>query len=486
MLHIYNCFIRYIIHYINYIRKKRIRSIILFIFIALVFTFLTFWNYENVEKLLDLNKENNRLIIKEETDPKVIYKLFSKLNNDKKNLYNIPKDLNNDYSKVDYDTKINQKFCGSNTCKFLFFYRSPEQETRANFHFKTMIELAEKLNRTMVLTNVGQSRIGSCQQFPYNFYYNVDLFQEHAPNVKFMSQADFQQWTHERRNKPDTSHIYIDTVKKNPNTFEFVEPFIERLITQECLNKFQLKMDDNMIFKSVNIGPKKLWETNKIANSNMTSYLISQLNTSTEVILINHDLRSHLFLNRKEILLPYANHLIKAANKVANELNPYIGIHWRMERTVTKSLIRCANKLVKWIDSTKKTTNITNVYFATDYPIDYMGKAQSATFHEITKEHHEAVKVLNSSMHLDTWKSTNSLEYIDKFPELNEMLQKEFRGAGVQGIIDKLILVLSDYFVTGPEGCCRARSSFTGRIVRARTEMMKAGNPNIKNIMSHW
>ncbi|CAG8839095.1 37862_t:CDS:2, partial [Gigaspora margarita] len=316
------------------------------------------------------------------------------------------------------------------------------QETRANFYFKTMFELAEKLNRTMVLTNIGQSRI--------------DLFQEHAPNVKFISQADFQQWTHERHNKPDTSYIYIDMVKKNPNTFEFVEPFIERLITQEWLNKFQLKMDDNMIFKS---------ETNKIANSNMTSYLILQLNTSTEVILINHDLRSHLFLNRKEILLPYANHLIKAANKVANELNPYIGVHWHMERT---------------------TTNITNVYFATDYPIDYMGKAQSATFHEIKKEHHKVVKVLNSSMHLDTWKSTNSLEYIDKFPELNEMLQKEFREARVQGIIDKLILVLSDYFVTGPEGCCRARSSFTRRIVRARIEMMKAENLNIKNIISHW
>ncbi|CAG8618825.1 2572_t:CDS:1 [Cetraspora pellucida] len=409
------------------------------------------------------------------------------INNDKI-INSISDDLNNDYSNdVNYDLKINQKYCGSNTCKFLFSYRLPEQETRANFHFQTMTELAEKLNRTMVLTNVGRSRISSCNQFPYNFYYNLDILQEKFPNVKFISQANFQQWAHERHKKPDVFHAYINTDKTNePNTFGFVEPFVEILLNKHCFNQFQLNMDDNMSFKHVNIGPTGLWKT-KHKNSIMSKYLISQLNMSTDVLLINHDLRSNLFLDGKEISpVPYANHLIKAANKVADELDSYIGIHWRMETGVTKPLTQCANKLVEWVNRMKKTANISNVYFATDYPINGMGKAQSSTFHVVKKTHHDAVKILNSSMHLNTWMSTNSLEYLEEIPELSEILKQEFEGPGVQGIMDKLILILSNYFVIGSEGCCRVHSSFTGRVIRSRMAMMKAGNPRIKNIVSHW
>src|SRR4051794_12561945 len=53
------------------------------------------------------------------------------------------------------DTKINQKYCESNKeCKFLFAYHVPEQETSANFHFYSFIQLAELLNRTIILVNV--------------------------------------------------------------------------------------------------------------------------------------------------------------------------------------------------------------------------------------------------------------------------------------------------------------------------------------------
>ncbi|CAG8533919.1 8527_t:CDS:2, partial [Racocetra fulgida] len=354
------------------------------------------------------------------------------INNDKI-INSISNDLNKDYSNDIDDTKINQKYCGSDTCKFLFSYRIPEQETRANFHLQTMTELAEKLNRTMVLTNVGLSRINSCNQFPYNFYYNMGMLQEKFPNMKFISQADFQQWTLERHKKPDVFHAYINTDKMNqPNTFAFVEPFVETLLNEHCLNQFQLNMNDNVSFKHVNIGPTSLWRT-KQKNSIMLKYLTSQLNLSTDVLLINHDLRSNLFLDGKEVSpVPYANHLIKAAYK---------------------PLTKCANKLVKWVNQTKKTANISNVYFATDYPINGMGKAQSSTFRVVKKEHHDAVKILNSSMHLNTWKSTNSLEYLEELPELSKIIQKEFEGPGVQGIMDKLILVLSNYFVIGSEGC---------------------------------
>ncbi|CAG8527799.1 8249_t:CDS:2 [Scutellospora calospora] len=428
-----------------------------------------------------------RPILKEVVEKKAIFDLFATINNDTK-VYDISKDLSKDVSNyIDYETKINIKYCGSNTCRFLFFYRAPEQETRANFHFHTMVGLANKLNRTMVLTNVGFSRIGSCLHLPFNFYYSVSVLQKRFPNVKFISQAHFQQWTYERRNKPNVSHIYINTKPtNNPYSFEFVEPSIELLLNKQCFDQFNLKMDDTMIFKSVNIGPRTSWDTNN-SNIIMLNYLTSQLNINYEVLLINHDLRYSLFINEKGVPpVTYANHLIRAANKVSKELDSYIGIHWRMETNVTKSLTKCANKLVKWINRIQNTTNITNVYFATDYPIDNTKKAQSSTFHDVTEQHHKAVAILNSSIHFNTWKSINSLEYLEELSELSEILQTEFRGAGVQGIIDKLILIYSNYFVTGPKGCCRLRSSFTGTVIQARMALEKAWDPRIKNIVSRW
>src|SRR5947207_10615270 len=37
------------------------------------------------------------------------------------------------------DTKINQRYCQSDRCKFLFAYYPPEQETQANQHFLSFV-----------------------------------------------------------------------------------------------------------------------------------------------------------------------------------------------------------------------------------------------------------------------------------------------------------------------------------------------------------
>ncbi|CAG8770806.1 21244_t:CDS:2, partial [Gigaspora rosea] len=52
------------------------------------------------------------------------------------------------------DEKINMKYCQEKTCKFVFPYYHPEQETRANIHTRIYTQLARSLNRTIVLSNV--------------------------------------------------------------------------------------------------------------------------------------------------------------------------------------------------------------------------------------------------------------------------------------------------------------------------------------------
>ena len=90
------------------------------------------------------------------------------------------------------DTEINQQYCQSDRCKFLFAYYPPEQETQANQHFLSFVQLAEKLNRTMILTNVGNSHILACNSFPFDFYYDVEKLKRRFPNVKFITQKKFQ------------------------------------------------------------------------------------------------------------------------------------------------------------------------------------------------------------------------------------------------------------------------------------------------------
>lgn len=98
-------------------------------------------------------------------------------------------------------------------------------------------------------------------------------------------------------------------------------------------------------------------------------------------------------------------------------------------------------------------------------------KAQSLTFHVITEQHHDAIKLLNETFELNTWASMKSLNYLyNEFPNHENVIHEELEGSGIQGIFNKLVLINSNYFISGPEGCAHARRT-----------LMRNGNPNILN-----
>ncbi|RIB25748.1 Glycosyltransferase Family 5 protein [Gigaspora rosea] len=88
------------------------------------------------------------------------------------------------------DSEVNKKYCKKEKdCRVLFMYYHSGQELKANIHLKTFFHIAGILNRTigMVLTNVGRSRIESCNQFPFEFYYNLNALRKLLPNINFIS-----------------------------------------------------------------------------------------------------------------------------------------------------------------------------------------------------------------------------------------------------------------------------------------------------------
>ncbi|CAG8577240.1 18673_t:CDS:2, partial [Racocetra persica] len=285
----------------------------------------------------------------------------------------------NEEITLELDIELNRKDFGANECKFLFAYNVEEQESQCNKLFNSFIQIAQQMGRTMVLTNVGGSRISSLKNIPFDFYYNVDELSKKFPQVKFILQHEFQKWAKERENN-DLNQFLSDVLESNAEVM---------LITQEGIR-----------------GP----------------------------------------IFERLAPMPYASHIINATSNLANKLKPYIGIHWHMESGQLDLMSKCAESLVTYMRNFSLASGITNIYLATDYPLaEYIhNKAQSDTFNHIHEEHHIAMRILNSTLNINSWVSTHALDYLKSslYPTKTNQLQEELRGGGIQGIFDKLMLML--------------------------------------------
>ncbi|CAG8567824.1 7975_t:CDS:2, partial [Gigaspora margarita] len=245
------------------------------------------------------------------------------------------------------------KYCQEETCKFVFPYYHPEQETRANIHTRIFTQLARFLNRTIVLTNVGNSRVQACFPYPFDFYYDIKAFQKQYPDIRFITQEKFFKWTQERKIKPIAQH--------------------SRMIQDD---KFDLNITD---YKEFHTGIK-IKELNHKAMLNLvTNTLKTPPITESEVIMILNTSPKEIYsLENGAILMP-----------------------------------QCAKRLVKETDSH------------------------------------------------------------------NSKYEKEFKGSGIHGILDKLVCINAKYFLKGPKGCARTSSTFTSIIVNERTKLKKNDLMNI-------
>jgi len=215
-----------------------------------------------------------------------------------------------------------------------------------------------------------------------------------------------------------------------------------------------------------------------VSNVIITKYLTTHLDLKEEVLLVRYELINPLFPSKGPIVpIPYASYLVKAANNAKKQLRPYMGIHWRMETAKPELIPSCAKDLVKYIKNMKFSKKIKNIYFVTDYPLINTHKSRSSIFQNLNNNHHEAMKLLNSTFILNTWVSMKSLDFLyEKFPEYKKEIDQEFEKSGIQEIFDKLILINGDYFISGPRNCASTLSNFTKSVSQARRKLIKGGN----------
>ncbi|CAG8779347.1 6710_t:CDS:1, partial [Racocetra persica] len=376
------------------------------------------------------------------------------------------------------DEKINIKYCQEKICKFLFPYQQPEQETRANIHTRAYIQLARTLNRTLVLPNVGSSKVKACSLYPFDFYYNVDALQKQYPDIRFITQPKFFEWTKERKVRPIAQHSWMfkDLGNQKIIKVEGVE-FGHQTKKSLCIGQFNLNITN---YKVIHAGIEK-----KLNKEVMLKFVTDTLKTPPmtgeyEVIMILNKLPRETFPSIDKVI-PYSPYIIKESEKIINKLKPYIAIHWRMESGQPSLIPKCAKNLIKTVKKIQNLYGIKNVYLAGDFPLNNV-RTQSETFRKITKFHKEAFKILglynssdhmkfvNSSDHIkfNTWISMDGLSQIRKDP----MYNREIKKPGIQGILDKLICINANFFLRGRKGCARVSSSFTSTIIGER-KMLK-------------
>ncbi|CAG8543924.1 2582_t:CDS:2, partial [Cetraspora pellucida] len=433
-----------------------------------------------------LNLVNIALKLGEHTSTKSIKEIF--------NIYDINKEstINSDSSIETLSTKdeeINMKYCHDTTCKFIFPYFHQEQETRVNIHTRVYIHLARALNRTMVLANVGNSNVRACSPNSFDFYYDTGALQEQYPDIRFITQDRFSEWSKERKISPITQHSWMIQDGRNDSltvrekkTMEMDEG-IEFGIDEKksfCLDKFNLNITN---YKEFHTGivekPENLTEFYRVKlpkfREEMLNFVINNLKTPQmmehEVIMILNKSPRIIFPEVDKVI-PYSPYIIDQSKNIRSKLKTYIAIHWRMEEGDPILMPECAERLITKVKRIQKLHKIKNVYLATDFPING-GKAQSQTFLEISDSHKKAMEILglngnssvnNNSNHqikFNTWVSMNGFSQIRNHPKY----ETEFNGAGIHGILDKLICIQADYFLSGPKGCARLDSSFTRAIL---------------------
>lgn len=374
--------------------------------------------------------------------------------------------------------------------------------------------MANKLNRTLVLTNVGTSRIDSCNKFPFEFYYNIDYVREKFPNLSLISQDNFQFWTNERIEKPNFHYLHLSSLSSSSSSSSTSStsssskssndvPIIEDMNHQNiqlvndgedinCLENFEMN------YNNFNPYQKILFRSDLLLKSsyrkNISKFLISNLNNSdAEILLIKNEINEEIFPSHintttttTTLSNPYSDRINHETWKINVALEPFVAIYWSMiDINDSKILSNCAKKLINTLKVLKENINYNNIYLATDYPVSLdSSSSYYSSSHRQTRHYRRTIHLLNTTMSINTWHSLNAF---DKIIRRKENLE-EFRGKGITNILDKLVCASSDYFITAPSECTlKSSNNFIKDIINVREKLYyDYDNQKIQNIISKW
>ncbi|CAO3670577.1 unnamed protein product [Umbelopsis ramanniana] len=400
---------------------------------------------------------------------------------------------------------IDQRYCGG-PCKFLLPVFIVEQESKAQMHFRQLAFTAGLINRTVVLPNVGNSRLGACTGHEFGFYYSHEWLDNNREHFKYITLQHFKAWLEERKAvgvKPTSQDI---TLQLEPTRRHFSDDQVN--CWQPWLNM------ENYPPRHLDLADRESSSGLEIQNK-IVSFLRGQptedeikqsvrVSSDLDVLSVFYDRRFPFIQNpAAQTALSYSEQLTAVSRDMASSISPYLAIHWRTERIEpVHNLELCARSLVDKIQGIAST--IPNVFLLTDYPhllntsIAQTQNGTSTSFRpsQISESHHAAMRYLYEHAHvmLTTFISSDEVPKdlpanwtLLHMPQVTNANGEVVIGdKGVLGIIDKLMAMQGQWFLAGQPGVCGRSSSFTNRIVAEREMLLDSNQASFGNVVDYF
>ncbi|KAI7897388.1 uncharacterized protein EV154DRAFT_409994 [Mucor mucedo] len=397
--------------------------------------------------------------------------------------------------------RIDEKYCGG-PCRFMNLETVVEQETRAQMHLRNFAFTAGIINRTLVLPNVANSRIGACKEYDFEYYYDIQWAKDNAEHFKYITMQEFIDWLDERKSHGVPANDQIMTIHDI-----LLHPNPKPTITEpHCLSEYTMPKSKYDKVMSWDIYSSKILRTGE---NQLVQFLQGpeKENVNTEVLHISlnkgNPFSHHPLANDP---IPYSPQLRTLADKTAQSMSPYVAVHWRME-TVRRSanLVHCSEHLIDTLQMNPIYKNHT-VFLLTDYPHRFTEEQQlsaingtasaeelkewvvstSDTFRpdKIKSNNHLAIRYLYTHRPFTLFETiansthdheVNNWTVLPIPIELQKLSTNENQtglyDTGWVGILDKLMAIRSNHFFAGKSGVCARKSTFTKQIMDERSAL---------------
>ncbi|KAI8882791.1 hypothetical protein K501DRAFT_250901 [Backusella circina FSU 941] len=412
--------------------------------------------------------------------------------------------INNKRRSIDY------KYC-KGPCKFINFIHLPEQETRSQTHLRHISFTAGLANRTIVLPNVGGSRIGGCKEHSFDFYYDMDWAASNRKYFHSITMNDYKSWLQERHKigVPATSNLFVIKdeqssldyyLKQKEECFDYAtEPILSYTPIMNWEKGEQYKRVGKDKVATFLRGDSVDIHKQKQINGNQYHYEHDQI----EVIDLFYA-KGHQFMRTIEASepIPYSKVLVDLSKKIVRDIEPYVAVHWRMEtiRSDTDILLDCAQNLVSTLNANFSGMN---VFLLTDYPHTFTKEQQDSAiqelasndeliswvrspsdtfnYHRIKPIHHRAIQYLYAHKNVTLIEPNNdgennatspppqwNLIHIPKQLDIKNNANRI--DSGWLGILDKIIAIQAEAFLAGEPDVCARDSTFTAQIIAQRNK----------------
>ncbi|CAM0142691.1 hypothetical protein VKS41_002750 [Umbelopsis sp. WA50703] len=397
---------------------------------------------------------------------------------------------------------IDRKYCSQDNCRFLLPITITEQESKAQMHFRQVAFLAGRLGRTIVLPNVHSSHLGACRKHPFSFYYSYEWLNKNKKFFNYITLDDFKQWARERAQvaiKPTAQELYIE-VNEDFHLMDNVQNCMQHLMNFDGRHIKRYMLPDPEARERREGNYSQILQRVMSDETMAEGYLDGKATKVPHLDVLNlyYD-RRFPFIEDPEVDEPmkYSDTWVDVAKKVADNLSPFVAIHWRMERLeVLDNLVPCAQNLVAQIKKLVYDNAMAQyppIFLLTDYPhllnASTRGpESMSFKLSELQSQHHEAINYLyeNLNITLTTIERPNQPIPYRELPAENWNIvpvpaHAQPADTSVLGIVDKLIAMRAQWFWAGSPGICARASSFTLRIMEERKKQKELQDQGLSN-----